>query len=93
MTAQPYRPTAPVRRDPVLHQLSPLHLSERLIPVYLSAFRDDEGVWRARLVFVEPDARTRETADIFHGETEAELWESVHSLRDHHFRALYTSLI
>jgi hypothetical protein len=92
MTAQPYRSTAPVARERVLHELPPLRLTDQQITLHLSVRRDDDGDWRARLLFVEPDARTRETAEIFRGASEAELWQSVRSLHDHHLRALYLSL-
>ena len=92
MTAQPYRFTAPLAREPVLHELPPLRLPDGEITLHLSVRRDDDGDWRARLLYVEPDARTRETAEIFCGATEAELWQSVRGLRDHHLRALYLSL-
>jgi hypothetical protein len=34
----------------------------------------------------------RDTAEIFCGASEAELWQSVNGLQDHHLRALYLSL-
>jgi hypothetical protein len=91
MTARPHRFTAPVARDPVLHELPPLHLPDQQITLHLSVRRDDDGDWRARLLFVEPGG-TRETAEIFRGASEAELWQSVRGLHDHHLRALYLSL-
>ena len=92
MTAQPHRSTAPAPRDPVVHELPPLRLTSQQIAVQLSVRRDDDGDWRARLLFVEPGAPTRETADIFRATSEAELWQSVRGLPDHHLRALYLSL-
>ena len=92
MTAQPHRFTAPVPRDPVLHELAPLRLSDQLVTLHLTVRRDEDGAWRARLRFIDPDERVRETAEIFCGATEAELWQSVHSLQYHHLRALYLSL-
>jgi hypothetical protein len=92
MTAQPYRFTAPIPRDPVLHELLPLRLYDQSIAICLSVRRADDGAWRARLRFVDPDERTRETAEIFCGTSEAELWQSVHNLHEHHLRALYLSL-
>jgi len=45
------------------------------------------------LRFADPDStRERETAEIFCAESEADLWESVRELRDHHLRDLYRSL-
>jgi hypothetical protein len=34
----------------------------------------------------------RETAEIFRGASEQEMWESVNHLREHHLRDLYRSL-
>lgn len=93
MTAQPYRPTAPVSRDPVLHELPPLRLSDQLITLHLSLRRDDDGAWRARLRFIDPLLRAHDTAEIFCAGSEAELWESVRGLQEHHLRALYLSLV
>jgi hypothetical protein len=92
MTAQPYRFAVPLARDPVLHELPPLHLVDQLITLHLTVRRDDDGAWRARLRFIDPDERVRETAEIFCGVSEAELWQSVHGIQNHHLRALYLSL-
>jgi hypothetical protein len=92
MTAQPYRFTAPGSRDPILHELSPLRLSDQLVTLLLSVRCDDGGIWRARLRFIDPDERVRETAEIFCDPSEAELWQSVNGLPEHHLRALYLSL-
>jgi hypothetical protein len=92
MMAQPYRFTASGLRDPVLHELAPLHLSHQFVTLQLTVRRDDDGAWRARLRFIDGDERVRETAEIFCADSEAELWQSVHSLHDHHLRALYLSL-
>jgi hypothetical protein len=56
--------------------------------------RDDDGVWRGRLRFVDDDAarRERRTAEIFCGTSEEELWGAVRQIRDHHLRDLYRSL-
>jgi hypothetical protein len=93
MTAQPYRPTAPLFRDPVLHELPPLRLSDQSITIHLSVRRDDDGAWRARLRFINPQLRAHDTAEIFCAGSEAELWQSVRSLHEHHLRALYLSLV
>ena len=93
MTAQPYRFTASAPGDPVLHELAPLRLSDQIVGLQLAVRRDDHGIWRGRLLFVDPDGRVRETAEICWGASEAELWQSVNSLRDHHLRALYLSLV
>jgi hypothetical protein len=92
MTAQPYRFGASVAREPVLHELPPLRFPNQLITVHLSLRLDSDGAWRARLLFLEPGADTRETAEIFCAPSEAELWEAVRCLPEHHLRALYLSL-
>ena len=92
MTAQPNRFTAPAPRDPVFHELAPLRLSHQIVALQVAVRRDDDGGWRARLQFIDPDDQVRETAEICRGASEAELWQSVHSLQNHHLRALYLSL-
>jgi hypothetical protein len=49
-------------------------------------------MWRARLLFLEPDGELRETVEIFCAPSEPELWEAVRTLPGHHLRALYQSL-
>jgi hypothetical protein len=93
MTAQPYRfgPAAP--REPVVHELPTLRLPDQVISIHLTVRRDDDGIWRARLRFIDPGLVARETAEIFCGGSEPELWDSVRSLPEHHLRALYLSLV
>ena len=93
MTAQPHRPIAPDHRGPVVHELSPLRLSDQVVPLNLSLRRSDDGCWRGRLLFQHPGGRECETDEIFYGATEEELWQSVRGLRDHHLRSLYLSLV
>ena len=92
MTARPYRFGAPVARDPVLHELPPLRFPDQLITIQLWLRCDDEGAWRARLLFVDAAGQSRETAEIFCAPSEAELWDAVRTLPQHHLRALYQSL-
>jgi hypothetical protein len=97
MTAQPYRPGPlaahdPVGHEPVVHELAPLPLADQLIGVHLLLRRDGSGTWRARLRYIDATLEPRETAEIFCGGSEPELWESVHCLPQHHLRALYLSL-
>jgi hypothetical protein len=73
--------------------LPPLRLSDQSIAVHLSARREDDGVWRARLRFIDPHLRAHDTAEIFCAASEAELWQSVRGLHEHHLRALYLSLV
>ena len=93
MTAQPSRPIALDHREPVVHELSPLRLADQIIMLHLSLRRSDDGAWRGRFLFQHPGGRECETAEIFCGVTEDELWQSVRGLRDHHVRALYLSLV
>jgi hypothetical protein len=62
MTAQPYRSGPTAVRDPVVHELPPLRLSDQLIAIHLTVRRDDDGTWRARLRFIDPELVARETA-------------------------------
>lgn len=90
--AYPYRFTAPADGEPVLHELPPLRLPEHEITLHLRVRQDGDGGWRAGLLFVEADAPTRETAEIFVAASETELWQAVDALSEHHLRALYLSL-
>ncbi len=61
------------------------------IVVFLRQRKD--GVWQGGLRFRDPLAGdARETAEILRGESEADVWLAVRSLRPHHFRDLYRSL-
>lgn len=87
------RPTARDSREPVNHELESFRFDGQTVHLCLILRRADDGAWRARLRFAEPDStRERETAEIFCAESEADLWESVRELRDHHLRDLYRSL-
>jgi len=92
MTARPSRFTASPTSGPILHELPPLRVFDQLITLLLSVRRDDHGAWRARLHFIDAESRERETAEIFCGASEPELWQAVHGLHDHNLRALYLSL-
>jgi hypothetical protein len=78
-------------RDPTIHELGPLRIDGQTVGVRLLVRRADDGAWRGRLRFDAAD-QVRETADIFCGVTEAELWQSVGAMGDHHLRDLYRSL-
>ena len=93
MAAQPLRTPATNPRDPIVHDLPPIRFEGAAISIRLTIRRDDDGMWRGRLAFVDHEAGTgRETAEIFCGASEQDLWQSVRDLRDHHFRDLYRSL-
>jgi len=87
------RPPAPDPREPVHHELDAIRIAGQLVHLSLIIRHADDGAWRGRLRFADPDSmRERETAEIFCAESEADLWESVRVLRDHHRRDLYRSL-
>ncbi|HEX9632868.1 MAG TPA: hypothetical protein VGA02_10425 [Gemmatimonadales bacterium] len=56
--------------------------------------RTPDGVWRGRFLFGGADGLAAEhaTAEILCGPTEADLWEAVRDLREHHIRDLYRSI-
>ena len=93
MAAQPLRSPANNPREPVLHELPPVRFEGALISIRLTIRQAEDGMWRGRLSFSDAQAGTgRETAEIFCGTSEQDLWQSVRDLRDHHFRDLYRSL-
>jgi hypothetical protein len=56
--------------------------------------RAEDGVWRGRLLFGSDDPQAaRATAEILCGLSEADLWEAVRDLREHHIRDLYRSIL
>jgi hypothetical protein len=79
--------------EPVIHELPPMRYGGDEIPIRLSVRRTDDGGWRGRLLFGVGEAETpTETAEIFFGENETDLWQAVRDLREHHLRDLYRSL-
>ncbi len=93
MTASLLRTLSRASREPAVFQLPPLHYKGRTIEVHLSIRRSEDGVWRGRMRFMENDeSPPRETAEIFRGGSEQEMWESVNHLREHHLWDLYRSL-
>jgi hypothetical protein len=87
------RPPTRDPHEPVHHELDPLRFAGQLVSLSLILRRADDGAWRGRLRFVDADSnRQRETVEIFCAQSEAELWESLRELRDHHIRDLYRSL-
>lgn len=90
MVGSPVRYGSPNPQEPVRHDLPPLRYGADLIPVQLELRRAEDGIWRGRLLFGDPDLATTE---IFCAQTETDLWEAVHGLRDHHLRDLYRSVV
>ena len=79
--------------DPVTHDLDPIRIDGHDIQIRLTIRRADDGSWQGRMQFSDPASETEvETAEIFCGASEKELWESVGHLREHHLRDLYRSL-
>lgn len=91
MPGSPVRYGVPNPSDPVLHDLVPLRYAGELVAVQLEVRRSEDGLWRGRLLFGGGEGRSA-TAEIFCAPTESELWEAVHSLREHHLRDLYRAV-
>lgn len=94
MNLQSVRTPARDPREPVSHLLDPLRVADREITVSLTVRLAEDGAWRGRLGFMDTaeTPAVRETAEIFCGDTEDELWQGVQRLREHHFRDLFRSL-
>lgn len=94
MPAQSVRYGLPDPAEPVIHELPPVRYAGADIPVRLVVHRTADGVWRGKFLFGADDPATaRATADIFCGLSEADLWEAVRDLREHHIRDLYRSVV
>jgi hypothetical protein len=94
MAAQPARSSSPDSTGAVVHELPPIRFDGQLIAIRLAVRRGEDGIWRARVLFGEPDTEAeRATAEIFCAASEPDLWQSVRDLRDHHFRDVYRSLL
>lgn len=93
MPGSPARFGAANATEPVVHDLPPIRYDGVPITVQLEVRRADDGVWRGRLRFGGGgDDPGTITAEIFCAGTEADLWEAVRDLREHHFRDLYRSV-
>jgi len=79
--------------DPIVHDLNPIRIDGHDILIRMIIRRIEDGSWRGRMAFVESESdRQVETAEIFCGASEKELWDSVGHLREHHLRDLHRSL-
>jgi len=79
--------------EPTIHDLDPIRIDGHDIQVRLIIRRVEDGSWQGRMQFSKSETGTEvETAEIFCGPSEKELWESVGHLREHHLRDLYRSL-
>jgi hypothetical protein len=93
MPGSPVRYGAPQPSDPIIHELPPLKFEGEMVLVYVEVHRTEDGLWRGRLLFGAPEAGAGScTAEIFCAVNEAEFWECVHDLREHHLRDLYRSV-
>src|SRR5207253_9536273 len=93
MPAQPARYSSPDAAA-VVHELPPIRFDGQLITIRLAVRRSEDGIWRGRVLFGQPDTDAeRATAEIFCAASEADLWQAVRDPREHHFRDLYRSLL
>ena len=97
MTSQSMRTSVPDPLEPTPFPLEPVRGAGVQVSVALVVRCAEDGGWRGRLRFTQCDdagnlREERLTAEIFCGATEAELWQSVGSLGEHHIRDLYRSL-
>lgn len=94
MPGSPVRYGVPNPAEPVTHDLSPFRYEGGSVAVRVEVRRVEDGTWRGRLLFGPPDAAETApaTAEIFYAHSEAELWECVYDLREHHLRDLYRSV-
>jgi len=93
MTGTPVRYGAPNPSEPVVHDLPSLKYGSGFVAVQLEMRRAEDGTWWGRLYFAAPEAEApAHTAEIFCAGSEADLWECVHDLREHHLRDLYRSV-
>jgi hypothetical protein len=94
MSLQSLRTGVRESREPALYELDAIRLDGRSVAIALSVRQAEDGVWRGRLEFTEPDLTAqRATAEIFCGRSEDDLWQSVRALGQHHLRDLYRSLL
>jgi len=93
MPARPVRSGAANSPEPVVHELPPLKYDGDLIAIRLEVRRAEDGTWLGRLIFGHAgDASAPATADILYAQSEADLWECLQDLREHHLRDLYRSV-
>ena len=94
MSVPSFRAAARDPREPVLHELDPVRVDGQAIPIRVAVRRLDDGSWRGRLLFGDPDLTDEgETAEILRAQNEEDFWRSVAGLREHHLRDLYRSLL
>jgi hypothetical protein len=86
------RPMAPEPSEPLLHDLPPIQFEGRRVSIRLAVRRTEDGIWRARLHFIDETETERITAEIFCATTEQDLWQAVRDLREHNMRDLFRSL-
>lgn len=92
MAVSQVRPMAPEPSEPSLHELPSITYEGRGVSIRLAVRRTDDGIWRARLHFLDDSETERVTAEIFCATSEQDLWQAVRDLRDHNMRDLFRSL-
>jgi len=94
MPAQSVRYGVPDPAEPVVHELPSIRFGGQDVAVRVEVRRSADGVWRGRFLFGGGDGSSGglATAEILCGPTEADLWEAVRDLREHHIRDLYRSI-
>jgi len=94
MPVQSVRYGQPDPVEPVVHDLPSIRYAGEEVALRLAVRRAEDGVWRARLLFGTSDLTVAPaTAEIFCGLSEADLWEAVRDLREHHLRDLCRSVL
>jgi len=94
MATNPARYGVPNPAEPVAHDMPAIRYGGQVVHVRLELRRGEDGTWRGRLLFgTESHETVHATAEIFCAASEADLWQSVRDLRDHHLRDLYRSLL
>jgi hypothetical protein len=88
---QPARKVLQDPPPPIEREFPPLRVSGVDIAVRVIARLTEDGMWRGRLVFADPD-REITTAEILCARNEPDLWGSARALGPHHLRGLYQSL-
>ncbi len=93
MSTEPVRFGTAREVEPQVHELTHIRYGVDLVAVRIVVSRLEDRSWRGRIVFGPEDLESApSTGEILVGESEAELWESVHELREYHLRDFYRAL-
>jgi len=91
MPLQPARKVLQEPPPPIEREFPPLRFAGVDISVRVIARLSEDGAWRGRFVFGEPE-ETVPTAEILCAATESDLWAAARGLGPHHLRGLFQSL-